>query len=307
MTAPRPVDAAVVIATHNRRALVAEAIESVRRQTTKARQIIVVDDHSDDGTLAWLRTLPDVTAISSRVAHNRSGSRNSGLELVDADAVLFLDDDDLLEPTALEQLSGALTRHPEAAAAIGGVRKVGGWSTTRAPNPRWAATGTFWREILAFWTPNAAGQTLYRRNELQRCGGFDQDCDLVEDLDLILRFAHRNVVTVTPAIVFTYRFHGTNVSVESGATRARLDAELRQRFIAAVGPDDGRRGELALLGGRHLYVAMEQRIQGRHGAAFRSVAAAARTCPWMLRSTICAPVIARLGALSLLHVPTRSA
>ena len=306
MTANSRVDVSVVIATHNRRQLVAEAIDSVRTQTKRARQIIVVDDHSDDGTLEWLRTQPDVTATSARVPHNRSETRNTGLDLVNADAVIFLDDDDLLEPTALQSLAEALSRHPDAAAAIGGVRKIGAWTTTRAPNPKWPATGVFWPEILAFWSPNAAGQTLYRLRELQELGGFDADCDLVEDLDLIVRFTYSRVVTVTPAIVFVYRFHGANVSVEAGARRRDLDAQLRQSFIDRLRGEDHIRAERALAGGDLLRAAMEHRIAGRHGAALRSVAAAAMASPWMLRSSVCAPVVGRLGAVSLLRIPTRT-
>ena len=48
------VDVTVVVPTHNRRQLVAQAVHSILHQEDVSLELIVVDDGSTDGTGAWL-------------------------------------------------------------------------------------------------------------------------------------------------------------------------------------------------------------------------------------------------------------
>lgn len=103
----------VVIPTFNRRELVMQAVESVRRQTYSAHEVIVVIDGSTDGTAAALAEhFPEVRVLD---CCNRgiAASRNRGLVAATGDWVCFLDDDDLWHPRKLELAVEYLREHPD--------------------------------------------------------------------------------------------------------------------------------------------------------------------------------------------------
>jgi glycosyltransferase involved in cell wall biosynthesis len=97
----------VVIPTFNRAAMVLEAIASVRAQTWKQVEVIVVDDGSTDDTLERLRDVEDVIVVSQPNS-GQAAARNHGLRLSTGDYVCTLDSDDLWHPTFLEESIGAM-------------------------------------------------------------------------------------------------------------------------------------------------------------------------------------------------------
>ena len=95
----------VVIATRNRRDLLARAIKSIPSATA---EIIVVDDGSTDDTAGFVRqAFPEARVI--RVAHGGPGpARNRGIEEARGRWVIVLDDDDELKPDALQTIGHRL-------------------------------------------------------------------------------------------------------------------------------------------------------------------------------------------------------
>src|SRR5438876_3252 len=93
----------VVIATRNRRALLAEAIATVFDQTFADWELLVVDDCSSDDTPRYLAGLDDtrIRIFRQTVPLERSAARNRGLREARGKFIMFLDDDDLLRPAAL--------------------------------------------------------------------------------------------------------------------------------------------------------------------------------------------------------------
>ena len=101
---------ALVIPTHQRPSLVAQAVESALRQSRPFDQVVVVADGTDDPCLQSLAALPiDVTAISAAGA---AAARNAGVTRTWTDWVCFLDDDDLLHPDYLSRLDEAVKAAP---------------------------------------------------------------------------------------------------------------------------------------------------------------------------------------------------
>ena len=98
-----------MIPTHNRRAMLMQAIASVRGQTVTNLEIIVVDDGSDDDTMSTVESLGDarVVVIRSTTAKGVSDARNRGIAAATGEWIAFLDDDDVWSPGKLERQIGA--------------------------------------------------------------------------------------------------------------------------------------------------------------------------------------------------------
>jgi Glycosyltransferases involved in cell wall biogenesis len=92
----------VIIPTRNRPQFLEECIQSVLAQTISVHEIIIVNDGSDAkylGALEQIATIrKEIHLYNLPANHGRSYSRNFGLDHATGDYILFLDDDDLLDP-----------------------------------------------------------------------------------------------------------------------------------------------------------------------------------------------------------------
>lgn len=102
----------IIIPAYNAGRYLRECMDSVLGQETRySFRVLAIDDGSTDATGEML---DGYAARDSRVhvvhQENRghSGARNAGLEIADAELIMFLDSDDVLFPDAVEQLAGSV-------------------------------------------------------------------------------------------------------------------------------------------------------------------------------------------------------
>jgi GT2 family glycosyltransferase len=103
-----PPELAIVIPTWNRRDLVCACLDTLRAQTWRAFEVIVVDDGSEDDTAEVLaRDYPEARVI--RLARNGGfvAAANAGLQQATAPWILLLNNDMTLAPDCLEHLMAA--------------------------------------------------------------------------------------------------------------------------------------------------------------------------------------------------------
>lgn len=114
----------VIIATRNRPRDIVCAVESVRRGTVQAFEIVVVDQSDDDAT--WV-ALSDALQEDVRIRYLRDAARgaaharNLGLRATCADIIAITDDDCLVPDTWLADILAAFERYPEVALLFGAV------------------------------------------------------------------------------------------------------------------------------------------------------------------------------------------
>ena len=156
----KPPRFSVIVIVLNGENFLAEALESIRRQTTEDWEAIIVDDGSSDHSLdiafEFQAGQPErIRVLRHQGGSNRgmSASRNLGFEHARGAFIVNLDHDDTLEPGKLECLHRALERHPAAMAAIG-------------PNLRWHD----WKADST--TPNSVQDLMVPTDELLEPPGF---------------------------------------------------------------------------------------------------------------------------------------
>jgi len=228
----------ILVCTYNRAHLIGEALASARAQT-RAREIVVVNDGSDDGTAELLDALDGIDGI--RVIHQENtgkpGALARALEEARGEYVLVLDDDDVLLPGALHALGAVLDSSPDAAAVFGDTAVardtmdaiVGHRPAVRLP-PSLLPAATLMQ------VPCMPGACLIRRSAHDAAGPYDPSLVRGQDMDLFLRLARVGPLVGVPLTTFVWREHG-GVRGRAGDQWARRDrAEHDRRFKAQVAP-----------------------------------------------------------------------
>lgn len=102
---------AIVTVTHHSAAL----IENCLRSVAKARQVIVVDNASDDGTPDVVRrALPSAQLIENRIGRGFGNGCNQGLEKVETEFALLLGPDSTIDDASIAAMVEAADTWPEA-------------------------------------------------------------------------------------------------------------------------------------------------------------------------------------------------
>lgn len=218
----------VIIPCFNQARYLAEAIDSVRNQTYRRVEIVVVNDGSTDDSVEVAAGYSEVILVEQQ-NQGLSAARNRGLEASSGEMVVFLDADDRLLPVALSAGVACLSRHPACAFAYGQYQFI-------------HADGTYMRGIvrdhpqkdpyLDFLLSNRVGMNgtvLFRRWIFDQVGAFNTSMEACEDLELYLRIARHHPVIEHSVLVAEYRRHPSSISSNGRkmlrSVRAVLEAE----------------------------------------------------------------------------------
>jgi len=100
----------VVIPTRDSARTLESCLQSVRAQTYRDLEVLVVDNGSTDGTPEIAARLADVLLAAGP---ERSAQRNAGARFATGPALLFVDSDMVLDPTVVEECAHAVTAGAE--------------------------------------------------------------------------------------------------------------------------------------------------------------------------------------------------
>jgi glycosyltransferase involved in cell wall biosynthesis len=107
----------VVIPTHNSSSTIVRALDSVSRQSSPVREVIVVDDASTDDTIDVVHDYSNTSQLPITIHRldtnlGPGATRNTGWERAGGDLVAFLDADDAWHPRKVESQVAVMTAHP---------------------------------------------------------------------------------------------------------------------------------------------------------------------------------------------------
>ena len=101
------VKVSVIIPVYNVEKYLEECLESIIDQSLEDIEIVCVNDGSTDNSLSILESYAELDnriKIISQENHGLAAARNTGLKNINGDYVYFIDSDDFLELSALEEL-----------------------------------------------------------------------------------------------------------------------------------------------------------------------------------------------------------
>ncbi|HVB82219.1 MAG TPA: glycosyltransferase family A protein [Candidatus Binataceae bacterium] len=188
----------VIIPTHNRRAMLREALASVGAQRGASFEIIVVDDGSTDGTWQDLSGY-DQSARRDDIRATRTGrrgpaaARNRGIAMARGALIAFLDSDDLWMPEKLAHQGLFMRNNPDCAISQTGETWLRDGRRVNPGRRHRKRPGDIFADALrtCLISPSAV---VLRRGLLDQVGGFDEDMAACEDYDLWLRILTRHQV-----------------------------------------------------------------------------------------------------------------
>ena len=101
----------IIIPVYNVEDYIKDCLESVKKQTFKDYEVIVVNDGTKDQSMDIVKNY-DVKVINQE-NQGLSGARNTGAKEAKGEYIIFLDSDDWIENNLLEEISKALEDNPD--------------------------------------------------------------------------------------------------------------------------------------------------------------------------------------------------
>ena len=196
----------VLMAVYNGERHLEESIDSVFAQTFEDFELLVVDDGSTDATSQILAGYVDsrLRVIRNELNLGVTRSLNRGLGESRGCYVARQDADDISEPDRLERQAAFLDVNPDVtilASSYLRIRDDGSVSGIR--NVPTEAVGARWR--LLFLNAFTNSSVMFRRDDVERLGGFREEFAYAQDYDLWSRLAFTGNVAALPDTLARYR------------------------------------------------------------------------------------------------------
>jgi glycosyltransferase involved in cell wall biosynthesis len=200
----------VVIPTRDRAQYIGEAIESVLVQTYPDYEIVVVDDGSTDNTHEILTPYIKNRFLRYERQDPRgvSAARNRGVRIARGRFIAFLDSDDLFLPTKLEKQMALFAQDPELGFVHCNFSKFDDRGSDLGVRDTSRHQGRIYPQILQEWSVLMAMPCmLVRKDVFETVGGFDEQMNWAEDMDLWRRIAKNYRVGTVPEALVKVRVH----------------------------------------------------------------------------------------------------
>lgn len=220
----------VVIPTRNRAHFLPHMLGCLAVQSLKPTRILVVDDGGDDDTESVVRRYDGVEYLRAHVGQGISGNpaRNVGLhQLADLPLLCFLDDDDMIPPNYLEQLTRVIQDDCRVGAAYPRLTFCGGSNRI--------LEHTFDRDLLA--RTNLSGTpAVIRTDALMQVGGWpifekdDQGSVPHDDWALWRRLADHGWTMALGDVDYYYHRH------DDGVCQSKARANHQDQWYRTVDP-----------------------------------------------------------------------
>ena len=221
----------IIMRTFNRSHLIAEAIQSVRRQKFQDWELVIVNDGGDREVDKIVERNWDQRMVYAYALHSGpAGAFNVGLRLSRGPLFSFLDDDDLVYPDHYYRLVSHLEAHPEVKAVYTDLKLV--WleaESGRAIREKVHQAGAYEPGKLwgSFYIMNLLTMVL-RRELLEQTPGFLEGLKSAVDWEFMLALSRHCSFAYLPELGGELRFRE---GLSQVGKRSVLDRNLQRNLV----------------------------------------------------------------------------
>lgn len=200
----------VVVPVFNRSDFVLYALDSIRHQSFRPIEIVVVDDGSTDDTLQVVREWAKQYAVPqkfvvrwvSQMNQGANAARNRGITEAQGEFIAFLDSDDRWLPEKLAKQIAILTNDVDIGGVYCGVQHVDlSTGAKEEVSPRAYPAGNLLRQLLIHDVTEPTSCWVVRKACFDHVGTFDITLPARQDWDMWIRLSEKYRIGCVPEVL----------------------------------------------------------------------------------------------------------
>ena len=203
----------VIVPCRNAESTLGEALESVFAQTVPPAEVLVIDDHSEDGSIAMARRYGPKVQVLGNPQRGPGAARQIGVARAAGTYVAYVDADDRLEPTKHEKQLAVLESRDPHTVVHTGATKFGASPLGGEPDvPDGAEAVGRCLPVIFERNPVCGASIMMRRSVILELGNYDPELFGAEDYHMSLLASTCCDFVHLPEPLYHRRRHADNVT-----------------------------------------------------------------------------------------------
>ncbi|WOD43977.1 glycosyltransferase [Hwangdonia lutea] len=209
----------IVIPCYNDAKFIDQAIDSALSQTHSNKEIIVVDDGSNQKTKDILKGLESkIDILITQENQGQSTARNEGIKAAHGEYILILDSDDFFETMFSEKAVNVFLEKNDIKLVTCYANLLFENETSSLYKPNGGKLEDF------LFVNQALGTSMFRKKDWELCGGYDESMrEGFEDWEFFIRLLARGgVAYVIKEPLYNYRKRSDSTTTKANSKKYRL-------------------------------------------------------------------------------------
>jgi len=223
----------VIMAVFNGEKYLHQAIKSVLEQTVADFEFVIINDTSTDNSINIIKSFNDsrIKLINNGSNIGLTKSLNKGIHFAKGRYIARQDADDISLPERFSLQITYFTKHPEAVLVSGEMETIDEHGKVISQS-NLASSPIITRWYLLFYNRiGGHSQVMFRRNIVEKIGGYNENFRYTQDYELWLRLVQHHDLIILPEKLIQYRHnHPDSLSATKAEEQTHLALIASQVF-----------------------------------------------------------------------------